>query len=743
MGGIMRAVPLALALAVVLAFHSLAQDAPREKASPLPAWVGGVERQFDSEQSERIGILIEFQVPPLSGPARDPAAGAPAGPLDAARSAIKAARSSIKDRLDTLGLEVLLEYDYTPIVLVNVRRADLAKLAALDGVVTVSPNLISTAKADVTTSSQAPEIEKPQLSQSTDAVGARQAWELGFDGTNQVIAVLDNGIYASHEMFQTGGSIVLEACFSGSSNYQSLCPDAVREVKGLAGAASQCSGANNLCQHGTHVAGIAAGYTTPWVAGSLNTANTHLGVAPKASLLPIQVFSRRVSGCTGGGTCLVSVASDELAALNYLIDVVNQGLLPSPKKLAVVTMSSGGTPDYGDYCFSDPRAGAIRTLRQLGVLTTISAGDESGSGRIDAPACIKDAIAVGATGHDNSAAATYTNSSFMVDILAAGGTSASPILSAGTTAATAYAGLYGTSMAAPHVAGAIAILKQKRPAATADELEWALKRGAPAARSYTQDAQRWLTRILDIDTALTYIGQAPFLGVPIAGYLPRTYTTGFNYARIYNPGASAGTVNITLVRDDTAQVLGTVTQDVPAHAAIQVQMETVQAALGTTASAVPATATLSAYFNASFMGYAQNILWNAGANSLTNITSCNDAQPDANTMLGNVHTALLNANYPSSIRIHNKGFAATAATFDIYNAGTGALLGTWTTDVIQPRTTRTYSALTAFGAINFTPDASTFHANFILKTIPNFVIGHVVNNIGAALFTDMTPKCRI
>jgi hypothetical protein len=113
-------------------------------------------------------------------------------------------------------------------------------------------------------------------------------------------------------------------------------------------------------------------------------------------------------------------------------------------------------------------------------------------------------------------------------------------------------------------------------------------------------------------------------------------------------------------------------------------------------------------------------------------------------MLGNVHTALINDAYPSVLRIHNKGSAAARAVFDIYNSRTGTLLGTWTTpDTIASKTTKMYSAMTAYSAIGFTPDANTHHTAFVLKSNPDFVLGHVVNNVGANLMTDMTAKCRI
>ena len=215
-----------------------------------------------------------------------------------------------------------------------------------------------------------PKLERPQISVTTDAIGARSAWEQGFDGSGKVIAFIDSGFYRSHEMLATGSSIILEACFSA----QGTCPGGLTEIKGQAGAATICTGI--ICDHGTGTMAASIGYTLPWVANSKNAANTRLGVAPRASAIAIKV----------------GVLTDLPAALNYLADVVNQGLLPAGKQLVAVSTSMGGEADYGDYCYADASAGAIRSLRQLGVITTLGSGNDVANGRTQSPACIKEAI---------------------------------------------------------------------------------------------------------------------------------------------------------------------------------------------------------------------------------------------------------------------------------------------------------------------------------------------------------------
>jgi subtilisin family serine protease len=710
---------------------------------PVPSWQPALERQFSAQPDARIDVLIEFRAAsPTPNPNRERASGQFERPLDAVRAANVEAAAARAESLQSQGMEVLLTYDYVPTLLVRMSRDDIADLAARDDVVAVSPDMLADAQ-------EAPSIavddrERAQLGVSTDSIRARDAWAQGFDGTNQVIAIMDTGISAVHEMFQNN-KIIAEACFSGGGSGQTLCPGGVRQIRNQSGAASDCSSGSSVCDHGTHVAGIAAGFTEPWADNTRNASNIRLGVAPKASLLPIQVFSRFTTGCTAPATtCLRTSTSDQLSALNYLLDVINQGQLGPSRQLVAVNMSFGGDADFSDYCYSNSLVSALRLLRQLGVLATISSGNDETNDRVSSPACIKDALTVDASTRTNTDGVPYSNSAPAVDVVAPGGASGASISSAGIASPTSYAGKIGTSMAAPHVAGAIAVLRSKVPNASADQVEWAIKRGASRSLIYSQEFKRWTQYFLDVNAAVDVLGQKPALGVPVAGYFPRSYGEDFNYIRVYNPNASSGTVNLSLVRDDTGEVLGSTLRTIPGRAVLQLRVGDVQTSIGGSALDVPSSSTLSIYFDASFLGYAQNVLWNAAAQSLTNITSCADNQPDFSYMLGSVHTDLLSANYPSLIRIHNKGPNPVRPAFDVYNATTGGLIARWNTpDPILPNTTRIYSATTAFRDLGFNPDATTFHTNFILRSDPNFVLGHIVNNVGANLMTDMTPKCRI
>ncbi len=268
--------------------------------------------------------------------------------------------------------------------------------------------------------------DEPSLTQSLPLIGADKAWSAGYTGQGQQIAVLDTGVEKTHPFFATN-RVVQEACFSAT-----LCPDGQKQQVS-AGAAVPCSYDAPNCLHGTHVAGIAA------------------SVAKDAQLIAVQVFSKQL------GTAK-SLQSDQLAALDWL-----QRTYGNPdSKLAAVNLSLGGGK-FASACDDDPRKKAIDNLRSVGIATIVSSGNQGYSDGINAPACISSAISVGATDKADSLW-TSSNSSPLLQLLAPGVDIVSSVTGGGTLAKS------GTSMAAPHVAGAWAVLKAAKPTATVDEL---------------------------------------------------------------------------------------------------------------------------------------------------------------------------------------------------------------------------------------------------------------------------------
>ncbi|MFI6743613.1 S8 family peptidase [Nonomuraea sp. NPDC050451] len=317
------------------------------------------------------------------------------------------------------------------------------------------------------------ELRMPTLDVSTALIRSNRANQAGWTGRGATVAVLDTGIDRDHPFFT--GRIVDEACFSSSDASDgavSLCPNNQPSQTGPGAAdaeTAQCViRSANACSHGTHVAGIAA--------GRLATGAPSNGVAPEAGILPIQVFSRvdNPMTCLIGGVsapCFLSYTSDQKLALEYVARVAKT------HNVASVNMSLGGGGPYAQACDTDASAAAVKpefdTLVGLGVAPVVAAGNNGFPNGVATPACISTAVAVGAI-DDSDAPAGFTNRGPLLDLFAPGVNINSSVPN------NTYAEKSGTSMAAPHVAGMFALMKQAYPAFTvAQSLQRLQETGTP------------------------------------------------------------------------------------------------------------------------------------------------------------------------------------------------------------------------------------------------------------------------
>jgi subtilisin family serine protease len=189
--------------------------------------------------------------------------------------------------------------------------------------------------------------------------------------------------------------------------------------------------------HGTHVAGTVAGAT--------------FGVAPKASLIPLRVF-----GCTGSGS-----TSDVVAALDWAV-----GHHPAGQP-AVMNLSLGTS--------SSSIVTSVDAATADGIVVVAAAGNSGVDACSTYPAAAASAIAVGATTSSDSRA-SWSNFGPCLDLFAPG----ESIRSAAHTGTTSVATMSGTSMAAPHVAGAAALLLNGNPSLTTSSARAALVSAATA-----------------------------------------------------------------------------------------------------------------------------------------------------------------------------------------------------------------------------------------------------------------------
>ncbi|MEZ4281698.1 MAG: S8 family serine peptidase [Myxococcota bacterium] len=282
-------------------------------------------------------------------------------------------------------------------------------------------------------------VHHSSLLESVPQIGADVAHDASYDGDGFAVAIIDTGVDTDHPMFAS--RLIEEACFSRDHD----CPNGASQMLGE-GAAIPC--AVSGCDHGTHVAGIALGDAE---SGPL------VGVAPHAALIAINVFSD-IDGEPGAYT------SDILAAMQHVL------ALSAFYEIAAINLSLGGSA-YSSHqsCnqASPSQLSAVGQLRNAGIATVAASGNESFTNAIASPGCLSNVISVGSVG-GSDIVSSFSNTAEFLTLLAPG----ESILSAAVGGGTRNGG--GTSMATPHVAGAIAAMREAMPGASVDEIENAL-----------------------------------------------------------------------------------------------------------------------------------------------------------------------------------------------------------------------------------------------------------------------------
>ena len=331
-----------------------------------------------------------------------------------------------------------------------------------------------------------------------------------YSGKGQTIAVLDTGVDKQHSFFVTDkkNRIVSEACYTRggfSSRFieiRSLCPGGGRVQIGE-GTGDDCTDLGFPgCDHGTHVAGIAAGND---------------GIAPEANIIAVNVFTgirdafnRNVCGTGFGQSCVVAFDSDIAFGLERVY------ALRKTYNIAAVNMSLGGGR-FQRSCNSEVPVvtDVIRRLKEAGIATVVASGNSGYSNEISYPACISNSIAVGATSDFDGTSlgrsvvkderVFYSNSGNLLDLYAPG------TLIRSSVPGNRFSKFNGTSMAAPHVAGAFALIKAENSELSVNEIESALKSVGPSVKYNGVSRRR-----LDIVGALKKLGLfEPGISIPV------------------------------------------------------------------------------------------------------------------------------------------------------------------------------------------------------------------------------------
>ena len=289
-------------------------------------------------------------------------------------------------------------------------------------------------------------------------IKAQDAWQYT-QGRGAVVAVLDTGITRHPDLDANvlpGYDFISDAWSSSDGNGRDNDPLDSGDFSGP-GECGPGSPGSGSSWHGTHVAGTIAA-----VADSRGV----VGVAPQAKIVPV-----RVLGKCGGRL------SDIADGLAWAAGADIPGVPRNQNPADVINMSLGG----GGYC-QPVYQRAINFATSRGATVVVAAGNESSNAAGVQPANCQNVVTVGAT-NANGTPSYYSNFGDVVDISAPGGdtrTRGGGILSTVNTGRTypvgpSYAEYQGTSMATPHVAGIVALMKSVNPNMSAAQVEKTLK----------------------------------------------------------------------------------------------------------------------------------------------------------------------------------------------------------------------------------------------------------------------------
>ena len=290
------------------------------------------------------------------------------------------------------------------------------------------------------------------LGKGVGGIRAAQAWDITPSGS-VAVAVIDTGIRSHPELDSkrmSGYDMVRNEFIASDGDGRD--PDATDP--GDYDDGLDCSSSFDFISswHGTHVAGI--------IAASTNNGEGISGVAPNSRIVPVRALGR----C--GGT-----EEDVADSIRWASGVPVAGVPDNPNPAKVINLSLGG---YGP-CGTNMQA-AVDGAINRGAVLVIAAGNDATRVADFSPANCRGVIAV-AAGNLLGDLSSYSNFGLGVAITAPGGDFGDlpgviSTLNGGITqpGVPSYATYSGTSMAAPHVAGVVALMLARDPTLSAGQV---------------------------------------------------------------------------------------------------------------------------------------------------------------------------------------------------------------------------------------------------------------------------------
>jgi subtilisin family serine protease len=430
----------------------------------LLALSAGAQARTDAPAEPFVEVVLALDQPPLadSFAARTPA-GRGSTPrrlsIHSAASVshlrtLASVQRSLQDRLEAAVPDATVRWRYRIVangLAVTVPKGEVGRLSQLPGVRTVYPSV----------------AYRPALDRAPQQIGAPALWGSGLTGSTGAglkIGIIDQGVDPKHPFLDPTGYTIPAGFPKGDAAYTTAKVIVARAFPppnaDWSGASLPFHGQESA--HGTHVAGIAAGNAN--TLAELGNARPRVsGVAPGAYIGNYNALTVPTADFGLNGNSPELVAAIEAAVADGM-DVINLSIYEAEIEPS-----------------RDLVALALDRAARAGVVPVVAGGnsfDELGAGSVGSPASSSQAIAVGAVtttrgGTPNRLASfssegpTQVSLRLKPDVSAPGASILSSVPGGWET-------LSGTSMASPMVAGAAALLRQRHPSWSVEQLKSAL-----------------------------------------------------------------------------------------------------------------------------------------------------------------------------------------------------------------------------------------------------------------------------